>query len=155
MNIFVLDYKPSEAAKCHVDKHVGKQLLEAAQMLCTCLNVKAGKKVAPYKTAHPNHPCTKWVMESEANFLWLVELSTELHKEFIHRRGKSHKSFEVVKFCLENIPEFDRQELTPFALAMDEEYRKDCPVESYRDYYNNSKKHLHQWSKRNAPSWIK
>lgn len=156
MNIFILDTDPKLAAQYHVDMHVGKMILESAQMLCTCLNLKKGKQVAPYKTAHPNHPCTIWVMESKANFIWLCELARELHEEFKYRRGKSHKSFEVVKYCLSEVDKikFHNSKLTPFAQAMNEEYRNEDAVKAYREYYNKEKSHLHKWTKRKHPYWI-
>jgi hypothetical protein len=129
-------------------------ILESAQMLSTCVNLMNGSQVAPYKNAHPKHPCTLWVMESKANFLWLCELAKELHEEFKHRRGKSHKSYEVVKFCENNIPNFDKQELTPFAQAMDDEYKHKDTVKAYRNYYKRGKQHLHQWTNREQPNWI-
>jgi hypothetical protein len=43
--------------------------------------------------------------------------------------------------------------MTPFVLAMPDEYKRATPVQSYREYYKEGKKHLHSW-KRNHPPWI-
>ena len=37
MNLFYLDEDLDKCAEYHVDKHVNKMILEAAQILCTCL----------------------------------------------------------------------------------------------------------------------
>jgi hypothetical protein len=44
MNIFVLHHSPAKSASMHVDKHVIKMPLEAAQMLCTAIRVTIGTK---------------------------------------------------------------------------------------------------------------
>ena len=69
MNIFVLDKNPIRAAKMACDKHVVKMILESAQMLCSV----QPEGTAPYKRSFYNHPCTKWVRESDANYDWLIE----------------------------------------------------------------------------------
>jgi hypothetical protein len=43
--------------------------------------------------------------------------------------------------------------MTPFVLAMPDEYKRATPVQSYRVYYKEGKKHLHSW-KQNHPPWI-
>jgi hypothetical protein len=44
MNIFVLHHSPTIASMLHVDSHVIKICLEAAQMLCTAIRVTIGTK---------------------------------------------------------------------------------------------------------------
>ena len=44
--------------------------------------------------------------------------------------------------------------LTPFALAMPDEYKTDDPVESYRAYYVGEKTGMLHYRNRQAPSWI-
>ena len=44
--------------------------------------------------------------------------------------------------------------MTPFAKAMPEEFKVDCSIESYRNYYKFGKTELHQWTKREKPEWI-
>ena len=151
MNIFVLDKDPAKAAKLHVNKHVVKMILETAQMLCSAFSD------APYKKTHSNHPCSIWVRESRENFMWLVELGLELHKEYQFRYGsnKKHKSLDVIRWCQERVGqvEFNTSGLTPFAQAMPEEYRCVDPVRAYRTYYLNDKKDLLDWGKRGQPDW--
>jgi len=38
--------------------------------------------------------------------------------------------------------------------AMDNEYKLDTPLDSYRNYYRLGKSHLHKWTKRDAPKWL-
>ena len=40
MNIFILDNDIEQCARYHCDQHVGKMILESAQLLCTALNQK-------------------------------------------------------------------------------------------------------------------
>jgi len=162
VNIFVLDEDPRRAAQQMCDKHVVKMPLESAQMLSTAVNVLHGRKVAPYKSAYLNHPCTVWARETLGNFLWLYEHGMELCREYSHRYGRQHKSQAVIEKCLllavsENIPEdhfslmLDRQ-LTPHPLCMPEQYKVESVVESYRAYYIGEKMRFAEW-KRNRPVW--
>jgi hypothetical protein len=50
---------------------------------------------------------------------------------------------------------FSQQGLTPFALAMPEEYKSENPVESYRNYYMSAdKQRIATWKKgREKPDW--
>ena len=134
MNIFVLDQSPTTAARYHCDLHVSKMILESAQMLSTVLG-------GPYRATHKNHPCTKWVAESQANAEWLITLAQGLNSEW-RRRYKheyNHKSWDVIRtmennHLVDRLPNVDR---TPFVLAMPDEFKSDDPVESYRAYYKS------------------
>lgn len=145
MNIFVLDNDPVKAAQMLCDKHVVKMCLETAQMLST---INGG----PYKPTHPNHPCTVWARQTLGNFRWLVEHGMAIGDEYLHRYGKEHKSTEVIFGCKGFIPNHD-ETLTPFALAMPDEFKVEDPVESYRNYYM-SKKSFCNWTKRDIPEWF-
>ena len=148
MNIFILDTEPKYAAQAHADKHVVKMILESAQMLSTVLG-------QGYKATHKNHPCTLWTARSRDNAEWLYELASHLNDEY-KRRYKhtvSHKSWDVIRHyhnaqarrVLEN------SGLTPFALAMPEEYKSEDPVASYRAYYRS--KPFVGWSHGPEPEW--
>lgn len=158
MNIFVLDLDFEKNVSYYVDKHVSKMVLETAQLLCFAHHkLGTDPKIIPYKSSksHLNHPCSKWVSQSFSNYLWLVKLGIHIGKEFEYRRGKSHKSSEVIKWASNNYPKIIDKGLTTFALAMPEVYRGKDPVESYRNYYVGDKKHIFQWTKREIPEWIK
>lgn len=144
MNIFVLSRDPLEAARMQCDKHVVKMIIETAQMLCTV-------GVGQYKKTHINHPCTVWASKSLSNFNWLKIHGLELCREYTYRYGKIHKSEDVI---ISTLPADDMADvgLTPFALAMPEEFKCDDPVEAYRLYYH-TKRHFAKWTKRGVPAW--
>jgi hypothetical protein len=160
LNIFVLDHNPEEAAKFMCDKHVNKMLLETVQLLSTSIHELGGNTTNLYKPTHKNHPCTIWARESYQNFCWLLEHGFALYGEYKLRFKKPvHKSGEKL-LLIEDIlieqelpfPSFDQ---TPFALAIPEEFKFECPVESYRAYYH-TKSHFAKWEKgREAPYWWK
>jgi hypothetical protein len=183
MNIFVLHRDPTKAARMHCDKHVPKMCVEAAQMMASALRrhgatdeqmplTKTGK---PYKGGYAHHPCTVWAGDSRANFIWLAQHAYILCKEYNKRFGKVHACQLPIEhmqriFHIHMIPE---GRLTPFALAMPDEYRpkhstttlpidKDRyivthaagndGVQAYRRYYHS--KQFAKWEKGTpAPDW--
>lgn len=175
MNIFVLDYNPSAAAKMHCDKHVVKMIVESAQMLSTAHRVlngsaykdksKSGKRLVTkyshptldstlYQASHINHPCNVWVRESYNNYFWLYILFRELCFEYTHRYGKKHKSSSMLTSLYEPPKGIPIIRSTNFVLAMPDEYKTNDPVESYRNFYIGAKKSFAKWTKtRPAPSW--
>lgn len=154
MNIFVLDLDAKKAAEQYCDKHVIKQVLETAQLLCSVYHLQEIQ--APYKLTHKNHPCAIWARATSANFDWLLLHAKTLCEEYTARYGKRHKTEEVIQWCEANKHRlrFPETELSPFSLAMPDEFKVEGdPVESYRNYYREGKNHLHQW-KRNRPTWL-
>ena len=153
MNIFILGHSMEEIAQAHVDKHIVKMPLEAAQMLSTAVRLTGID--AGYKITHQNHPCSIWVRESLSNWLWLRELAHYLNNEWKWRYYHDHdcKAFEMIKTL--PFPPIKDIGLTPFALCMDDKYKVGSDaVLSYRNYYNNAKKHIFSWQGRQAPKWI-
>lgn len=149
MNIFVLDADPALAAQYQCDKHVVKMILETAQLLCSVFE----NGLAPYRKTHYNHPCSKWARASGANFDWLVEHALALSDEYELRYGRVHKSREVIEWCRDNKPQMTG-DITPFPLAMPDEYKTDNVVDSYRLYYIKEKGHFAKWNKnRKPPIW--
>lgn len=149
MNIFVLSTSPRLCAKYHCDKHLGKMILEAAQMLCT-VNHKYGLKT-PYLPTHHNHPCTLWAGRSLENNLWLRELARCLEDERQYRFGHkvTHRSLTVIESLA--VPELPKLGRTRFARAMPEEYLRSSSVQSYRAYYHS--KTFATWTRRSVPYW--
>ena len=153
MNIFLLDNDVEQCAKFHCDQHVGKMILESAQLLCTALNEKG--ITTPYRSTHIRHPCTLWVGNSIDNFQWLVGLSIALNDEYRWRYEKSqdHASIGVVR-QIENF-RFASRGLTPFAQAMPAQYKDvNDPVAAYRRFYCNEKSTFATWTKREPPEWF-
>ena len=132
MNIFVLDENPRIAADYACDKHSVKMPLETAQMLCTAL-VQHGVK----NTQHGIALCQTYTV----------------------RYGRTHKCQKVIEDCLSISHEIPAGELTPWPLAMKEEYRiEGSPVASYRKYYLEGKTYMNkstgpQWKYTNPPDW--
>jgi hypothetical protein len=132
MNLFILSLIQKEIAQFMMDKHLHKILLEAVQMLCSAKRVLDPEDPINdklYKLAHKNHPVTIWCRTSKENFIWVLDLVEELHQEWRFRYGHSdkkfHKSYLVSLVLRENIPRdalFEKEELTPFALAMPIEF---------------------------------
>lgn len=70
-------------------------ILESTQMLCTALNLI--DRPTPYKSAHVNHPCSKWVRESNQNWRWLYDHAIALSNEYTARYDKVHKCLGILK----------------------------------------------------------
>ena len=146
MNIFILDRDPLVSAQYHADKHCGKMILESAQMLSTVLG-------GPYRPTHQKHPCTLWVAKSRQNAVWLCTLAMGLNAEWRDRYGhtRNHKSWEVIAPLWEKTYTLPDEGLTPFILAMPDEYKTEDPVESYRAYYRS--KTFVKWERGPTPDW--
>lgn len=179
MNIFYLDHNPKRCAQMHVDKHCVKMILEYAQLLSTAHRVldgvesvrlsKTGRKQkwfvlsgeresALYSATHVNHPSAKWVRQSVHNYIWLAELLEELCVEYTYRYGKIHKVessglMQMLKNNIpHNLPEGKYTEPTP---AMPDAYKvTGDSIQSYWNYYNNDKRRMFSWKKREQPFWI-
>ena len=180
MNLFYLDKDLDRCAEYHIDKHVTKMILEAAQLLTTALWVdkyigftprkltseELGvlndvKRTTPaideriftrYLFSHPNHPCAIWVRSSLEHYYWTINYANALNEEAIYRGYKSHAS------CAEanRMPEPTRLPNDGWsnpALAMPDQYKVNDPVQSYRNYYQNDKAAMASWKRRGAPDW--
>ena len=176
MNIFYVHSDPIIAAQSLVDRHVVKMVLEAAQLLSTAHRVidgteyvdktKTGRRVKRWKlnddrdsvlysATHVSHPSAVWARATNNNYNWLFCHFVALLHEYTYRYGKIHKCEDMVVALMQpphNIPVGYLTQVTP---AMPDEYKvPGNSVESYRNYYREGKKHLHKWTKREAPEWI-
>jgi hypothetical protein len=150
MNIFVLDYEPTVAARYHCDKHVVKMILETAQILCTAQHRHGARpEDTPYRAAYVNHPCTRWAGDSKSNYLWLVQLGQELGTEYTRRYGKVHKCALVIAQVATPPAAMAAGGLTRFAQAMPDQYKHADAVVAYRAYYQGEKSRFAKW--RTAP----
>ena len=97
MNIFVLDNDPKVAAQLHADKHVVKMVLELYQQMGSAMrrhgatdkDMPLTAKGTPLKGGYHNHPCTRWVGDTRANFEWAAEHAIALCEEYTYRYGKN------------------------------------------------------------------
>lgn len=152
MNIFVLSEDPIEAARMQCDKHVVKMPLETAQLLCSVF--EPGD--APYKRTHYNHPCSIWTRMARSNFLWLCEHGFALCDAYTQRFGKVHASQRVIAWCHDHQAQltFPQEARTPFAIVMDDVYKQETVVQSYRTLYSEGKRDIARWDKCHAaPDW--
>ncbi|NDH49048.1 MAG: hypothetical protein EBY41_00605 [Proteobacteria bacterium] len=171
MNIFVLDENPKTAASMMCDKHVVKMIIESGQMLSACLDVnyldehRGNDDLRPserlglpqYPKAHVKHPCTMWVIESSANFNWLVRHMRALCLEYTRRYGKIHKleSTLMIYEAQKQYCKFAKDRRTPFKIAIkNTELHKPTVVSSYRNYYNMEKYTFAKWKLGNTPNWF-
>lgn len=146
-----------------MDVHVVKMVLESAQLLSTCfLHFDiVGDKSKVYKPTHLNHPCSVWLRESFSNVVWLYQLLKELLYEYTYRFGRIHACSRLVPYFSRCLTKLSKQQLdtglSPFAQAMPDEYRNECPVVAYRTYYLEKKVYMKRagWNKnRPAPEWV-
>jgi hypothetical protein len=144
MNIFYLHKDPVEAAKLQYNKHVVKMILESAQMLCTAHHEIMGDDAdVPYKRAHVNHPSTIWVRRSAQNYVWLYDHFVALAQEYKKRYGKDHLSYTKCEPYLRFLPGgLPYTGFTQPPQAMPEEYKDECSLQAYWNYYINDKKHI-------------
>ena len=182
MNIFVLDKNLRASIQMHIDRHVIKMPLEAAQMLSTnyaidtflgyrpeMLNKKERDYVKEktrsnwefYKPTHINHPCTIWGRTNLSNYNYIYNYCQELNEEKLFRWPKNppHKSALLMQTMPSpvNLPEGPQ---TPIALCMFEEYKDpENPIESYRAFYYGEKQFdrsgnsMARWTNRKPPEW--
>lgn len=152
INLFYLDECFKKSAEYHVDKHVVKIILEATQVLSTTNNLIGSG--GPYKTTHKNHPICIWARSSLDNYMWVTSYGLYLCEEYTYRFKKTHKCESLIKYMRYNRPNFDARDLTEHPKCMPDYCKVDCPIESYRNYYNNEKRDLFKWSGRPLPYWI-
>ena len=176
MNIFILDNDIDKCAQYHVDKHIVKMPLEAAQMLCTThwidkyigyvprkltkeeLKLLREKKKNeprdfPYLPTMENHPCSIWARTSLDNYEWLYCYAMALNEEYGYRYAKSHKSVHSVVLTLPDPLSIPRNGLTPFAQAMPDKLKGQDAVAAYRRFYHADKATFATWKHRSKPHW--
>ena len=175
MNIFAIDEHPIRAAHQMVDKHVVKMILEAGQMLSTSHRVLDGDEYYDktknnrrikrwrlnderedklWKASFVGHPSTRWTMESRMNYRWHATHALALCREYTHRYEKIHNSQALIEYLFNREPLNIREGgLTKFAIAMPDQYKVECSVESYRNYYRGEKAYFAKWKNRETPSW--
>jgi len=157
MNIFYINEDPIIAARELADDHVRKMQIESAQMCCTA-HWETGNE-APYKRAHKNHPSTIWTRQSIQHYNWLVKHGLEICEEFKKRYGKEHATKKVLEWCQNNKPNIPDNGFIAPPQCMDDIYKSDNALESYRKFYIEEKiknKQLgYNKTPNSKPEWIK
>jgi hypothetical protein len=180
MNLFYLDEDLDKCAEYHIDRHVGKMQLEAAQLMTTTLWVdkylgyiprkltseelaviNEAKKKEPaieersftrYLPTHINNPSAIWARSSLEHHYWIACYVNALNSEGIYRGYKPHAS------CVEvnRMPEPTRLPdvgWSPPTLAMPEQLKSDDHIASYRMFYMLDKGPFASWKVRGKPYW--
>lgn len=156
MNIFILDSNLKKNAEYYCDKHLVKMILESAQLMCTVAQIKGEQ--APYKPTHINHPCTKWLMESGANWDLLFDLVTELNDEYKIRfnHDNNHKSYDVIISLIK--PHYNNNDFIGMFNSVTDQVRRTNAIDTinyYRKYYKFKMNEIKmKWTKRNKPEWL-
>jgi len=166
MNIFVTDECPYQSAKNLPDKLVVKLALEQAQMLATNFSQEFlgygrlhKKDGSFYAVTHKNHPCNRWVRESNENVAWMIVHGLAICAEYHRRYGKIHSCLQAhldAKKLLEanggSLQSYHQH--TPFVRAMPEALKNNTSinaVEAYRQYMHT--KHYAAWNHSEKPDW--
>jgi len=152
MNLFILDYDHAYNAVYHVDRHIVKMPLEAAQQVSTALHLAGA--TGPYRPAFAKHPCTRWVASSRAAYLWTCEYGLSLCAEYTYRYSRRHKCADVLLACQAQAHLIADGAWAPFAQAMPDQYKNQDAVVAYRAYYCGDKTHLATWTGRARPEWF-
>lgn len=179
MNIFYIETDPYKAAQSMVDRHVVKMVLETSQLLSTAHRLldgeeyvgqsKTGRKAKRwrlpderedvlYSATHINHPSAVWCRQTNNNYTWLYCHFEGLLNEYTYRYGKTHKCANPnFAAALSQVPNnIPVGPLTPVTPAMLDEYKVGVDsLASYRNYYKVGKTHLHKYTKREMPEWMK
>jgi len=168
MNIFVLHTCPKIAASLHCDQHIGKMILESAQMLSTVasqlfpINFITGNY---YKATHEKHPCTLWLQESPRNMKWLIELCYHLDNIRQNMGADPHSSMEIVKQFEYDVGESEHVNGVPinhiFCGPLHLQYNSDLSIpQKYQAFYKlkakewESKGREMTWKNRQIPEFM-
>lgn len=154
MNMFFLDSDLELSARYHNDKHVTKMPLEYAQLLSTAHHEHNSPIAGQvYKSTHKNHPCAVWVRSSAEAYNITLELFRLVSDEYTHRYGKTHKSYRELYELLSSFNPCPDVPATAPPQCMPDEYKADCHIQGYRNYYMGDKRGMASWSKRFEPPW--
>ncbi len=170
MNIFAVDEDPALAAFALPDKYVVKMPVETCQMIALVFskwywNVGPVLKEnnEPYnveKGAFRNHPCTKWVAESDNNLEWLLQHGISLCNEYTSRYGKKHSCERTIRMAgLVQMGNGCPEKHTPFVRAMPDVLKYDDHIDTitaYRMYLSTKPWILENYKRvpENKPSWL-
>jgi len=151
MNVFYTSASPEEAARNLCDKHVGKMLIESAQLLATANHLR-GHPVT-YKPTHVNHPSAVWTRSSPLHYAWVLYHAQALVYEFDLRYDKRHKTGQYVfgELALD-FPGTPTWSDPP--QCMPDEFKGAFTIDAYRRYYKSKEKVMQmEWRKARPQPW--
>jgi len=175
MNIFATDINPIKAARDLCDQHVrSKMIVESAQLLQNgfpqevlnsdeCPKTQKGR---PRKSGWAHHPCSKWVVASKSNFIWLLRHALEMCRERERRWPNSNPHFSetFLQWVVKNLDKatlVPNGDITPFAIAINNEkncrkiqlFEKWDPIKKYKAYIALDKPFA-TWTNSKKPIWV-
>lgn len=158
MNVFVLDEDMEKSVSAYCDKHVSKMVLEAVQICNTALHRADASDLAFYAPTHTNHPWCIYAAQNYNNWRFVAEYADAIGQEFFRRYGKYHKSHKkIANFDVDAIKDvLGEGEREPIPQTMPDKYKRDDPIEAYRNYYVNEKL-TQDWAEFNHskyPEWM-
>lgn len=155
MNLFVLNTDPVKAAQLQANKHVVKMPTETANMLlwphkligAPLPKAKSGEII---RLSHENHPATKWILRSSANYEWALTHLKGLCDEYKKRYKNTHYAENYLDYCEAKKAQlnFCEHGLTPFARCFGSfaEVIKDERIEiAYQQFYIKDKYDFAKW----------
>ena len=109
-----------------------------------------------YRPTHRNHPAVKWAAMYGGNYAWLYRLGMALLDEYTYRYGRVHACLPVLR-TLELLPPTLQASAGVYCdgySIMDEQYKKQDVVSSYRNYYLKAKENILIYTRRHPPEWL-
>ena len=174
MNIFYLSSNPDECAQWHVDKHVTKMSIEYAQLLSTAHRILDGtqqtlttprkktiwtlsddRETTLYKATHANHPSCLWTRQSDANYVWLLNLWKSLLAEYTYRYGKVHGCAKLLPALSTPPCKIPKTTFTEPPAAMPDVCKRSTAIETYHEYYRTHKRSFASWKHRDVPAFMR
>ena len=174
MNIFATNQDPIIAARELCDQHVrSKMMIESAIMLQHCFEnvileiaprTKSGN-IRKSGKGYASHPCSVWVRQSTANYMWLVDHTLEMFNERDYRwpGSEPHFTHTFIKWCknYSHLSNNHKGPLTPFAVAINNESAcqqiknfTQLPVIRQYQLYIQYDKEFATWTRRKKPKWM-
>jgi hypothetical protein len=129
-------------------------ILETTQLLSSVHHIYESKSKYLLKLTHKNHPCSIWARHSISNYKWLSNLGLELCREYTHRYNKKHRLEDNIVWLSKNTPKIKNVDFCYPPACMDDEYKKNNVIESYKNYYLKCKYKFCWWTKRDIPDWF-
>lgn len=108
-----------------------------------------------YLPTHINHPSSRWVRQSRANYEWLFNMWVSLLDEYEYRFGFRPKPSDLelyLKTPPANITQKRIMTDPPIAIK-DRWIHMSSAIDSYRNFYNLEKSAFATWTRRPAPFW--
>lgn len=162
MRIFFLHKDPNTCAGMLADSHIGKGLLECAQMLYTAHHVAPeGQRTDwqaepllpknvkhPYKPTHTNVQIARWVRACIENYRWTCQHALALADIYKQHHERTHASTYCVRWLAANVPLYlQHSETGDITDPPTDKLPDDCRgqkdwVACFRAYYAQHKSHL-------------